>query len=56
MFHKLHIQMTMFCTIVTGSIFFALVFVCMFLAANSLKANNYASFTRATTAPGRKKY
>lgn len=46
MFHKLHIQMTMFCTIVTGSIFFALVFVCMFLAANSLKANNYASFTR----------
>ncbi len=45
MFRKLHIQMAVFCTTVTGGIFFALVLVCLFFARKSLEANNYASFT-----------
>lgn len=44
MFRKLHLQLTLFCTLVTGFIFLVLTFICLFFAENSLKKNNYATF------------
>ena len=44
MFHKLHLHMTLFCTIVTGGIFLALTSVCLFFAEDSMKTNDYTTF------------
>lgn len=44
MFHKLHLQLTLFCTIVTGSIFLVLTSVCLFFAKDSMKTNDYSAF------------
>lgn len=44
MFHKLHLHMTLFCTIVTGGIFLALTSVCLFFAEDSMKTNGYTTF------------
>lgn len=46
MFRKLHVQMTFFCTFITGSILIALTLVCLSFAKNSLVKNNYASFLK----------
>lgn len=44
MFRKLHIQLTLFCTLVTGLIFLSLTFICLSFAEKSLKETSYASF------------
>lgn len=44
MFRKLHIQLTLFCTLVTGLIFLTLTFICLSFAEKSLKETSYASF------------
>lgn len=44
MFRKLHLQMTLFCTMVTGCIFLVLTCICLFFAEDNLKSNNYSSF------------
>lgn len=44
MFHKLHRQMTFFCTAVTGTILILLTILCLFVAENGLKKNSYTSF------------
>jgi Osmosensitive K+ channel histidine kinase len=46
MFHKLHIQLTLFCTFVTGCIFLVLTFLCLLFAENNLKAEDNAAFLR----------
>lgn len=46
MFHRLHLQLTLFCTMVTGCIFFVLTFICLAYAERSLNADNYTSFLR----------
>lgn len=46
MFHKLHIQMTFFCSFITSSILIALTLLCFNFAKNSLVKNNYASFLK----------
>ena len=46
MFHKLHLQLTLFCTFVTGCIFLVLAFLCLIFAENSLKSENNAAFLR----------
>lgn len=46
MFHKLHLQLTLFCTFVTGCIFLVLAFLCLIFAENSLKAEDNAAFLR----------
>lgn len=50
MFHKLHLKLTIFCTVVTGSIFLILTFLCLSFAESSLKANDSASFLRQLNA------
>lgn len=44
MFRKLHLQLTLFCTLVTGFIFLTLTLICLLFAKNSLKKNDYATF------------
>ena len=44
MFHKLHRQMTFFCTAVTGIIVIALTAACLLVAESGLKKSSYASF------------
>lgn len=44
MFRKLHLQLTFFCTLVTGLIFLTLTFICFSFAEKSLKETSYASF------------
>ena len=44
MFPKLRRQMTVFCTLVTESIFLALSLTCLFFAQNSIRQNSNASF------------
>ena len=44
MFRKLHRQMTLFCTAVTGIIVILLTVVCLVIAENGLKKSSYASF------------
>ena len=46
MFHKLHLQLTIFCTIVTGGIFLVLTVICLFFAEDSIKGNDYSAFLR----------
>lgn len=48
MFHKLHRQMTLFCTAVTGTILIFLTVICLFVAEKGLKTNNYSSFLSET--------
>lgn len=49
MFHKLHRQMTLFCTAVTGAILISLTIVCLFVAENGLKKNSYTSFLKESS-------
>lgn len=49
MFHKLHLQMTLFCTAVTGIILILLTVICLFIAEKGLKSNRYASFLNETS-------
>lgn len=44
MFRKLHRQFTLFCTFITGCIFLAFTFICLYLAETSIQKNSYASF------------
>lgn len=44
MFQKLHLQLTIFCTLVTGSILLVLTGLCFFFAGKNLVQNNYTSF------------
>lgn len=46
MFHKLHLQLTVFCTMVTGGIFILLALVCLFFAQDSIKGNDDFAFLR----------
>lgn len=46
MFRRLHLQMTLFCTMVTGCIFLVLTCICLFFAEDNLKSTNYTSFLR----------
>ncbi len=46
MLRKLHLQMTIFCTLITGAILLALSLLCLFAARNSVQENNYASFSK----------
>ncbi|MDC7286426.1 HAMP domain-containing histidine kinase [Blautia schinkii] len=45
MFRKLHIQMTIFSTLITGAILVAMTLVCLFIAEKSTKENSYTAFT-----------
>ena len=44
MFHKLHLQLTFFCTVIIGGIFLALTSICLFFAEDSMKTNDYSAF------------
>lgn len=44
MFRKLHRQFTLFCIFITGCIFLAFTFICLYLAETSIQKNSYASF------------
>ncbi len=44
MFQKLHRHMTLFCTLVTGSILLIMTMFCLFFAERSIRENNYSSF------------
>lgn len=44
MFRRLHLQMTIFCTAVTGLILVALSAVCLYISYDGLKKNSYTSF------------
>ena len=46
MFHKLHYQLALFYTFVTGCIFTVLTLLCLIFAENSLKAEDNAAFLR----------
>ena len=49
MFHNLHRQMTLFCTVVTGAILILMTVVCLFVAENGLKKNSYTSFLKESS-------
>lgn len=44
MFKKLHIHMTIFCALVTGSILVILTIICLMFAQRNLEKNSYTSF------------
>ena len=44
MFHKLHLQLTFFCTVIIGGIFLVLTSICLFFAEDSMKTNDYSAF------------
>lgn len=44
MFQKLHLQLTVFCTLITSSILLVLTGTCLFFAEKNLVQNNYTSF------------
>ena len=46
MFNKLHLQFTIFCTVITSGIVVLLTVICLFLAEDSLRKNDSASFLR----------
>lgn len=46
MFCKLHRQLALFATLVTGSIFSILCLICLLFAQSSIRQNNYASFLK----------
>lgn len=48
MLRRLHLQLTFFCTLVTGLILAALSVICLFISESSLKQQNYASFLSNT--------
>ncbi|MDO4298589.1 MAG: HAMP domain-containing sensor histidine kinase [Lachnospiraceae bacterium] len=48
MLHRLHLQLTFFCTLVTGLILAALSVICLFISESGLKQQNYASFLSNT--------
>lgn len=45
MFKKLHIQMTLFSTFITGTILFIMTTVCLFIAESGTRQNSYSAFT-----------
>ena len=45
MFKKLHIQMTMFSTVITSAILIAMTLICLFIAESSLRQNSYSTFS-----------
>lgn len=45
MFKKLHIQMTLFSTFITGTILFLMTTACLFIAESGTRQNNYSAFT-----------
>ena len=45
MFRKLHIQMTVFSTIITGAILIAMTLACLFIAESGTRKNSYTSFS-----------
>lgn len=45
MFKKLHIQMTLFSTFITGLILFLMTAVCLFIAESGTRQNSYSAFT-----------
>lgn len=49
MFRKLHLQMTLFCTAVTGAILLLLTAVCFIFARQGLLENDYAAFLSKTS-------
>lgn len=49
MFQKLHIQLTAFCTIVTGLILAVLTVVCLFISESDLRDQEYATFSTNLT-------
>lgn len=44
LFQKLHVQLTVFCTVITGGIFLALTGICLFFAEKNINQNHYNSF------------
>ncbi|MCI8281443.1 MAG: HAMP domain-containing histidine kinase [Lachnospiraceae bacterium] len=46
MFRKLHRQLALFSTLVTGTIFSVLCLICLLFAQNSIRQNNYTSFLK----------
>ncbi len=44
MFRKLHIQMTVFSTLITSAILIAMTLICLFIAESGARKNNYAAF------------
>lgn len=48
MFRKLHIQMTVFSTLITGAILIAMTLACLFIAESGTRKNSYASFSTNT--------
>ncbi len=50
MFRKLHLQLTVFCTMVTGGIFILLAAVCLFYAQDSIRGNDNSAFLRQLSA------
>lgn len=46
MLHKLHFQLTLFCILVTGSIFLTLTGICLAFAVKNINQTNYASFLK----------
>lgn len=45
MFRKLHIQMTIFSTLITGAILAAMTMACLFISEKGAKENSYTAFT-----------
>lgn len=45
MFKKLHIQMTLFSTFITGLILFLMAAACLFMAESATRQNSYSAFT-----------
>lgn len=50
MFDKLHLELTIFCTLVTGGIFILLAAICLFFAQDGIKGNDYSAFLRQLSA------
>lgn len=46
MIRKLHLQMTLFCTLITGAILLGLSLLCLLAAEKSVRNNCYASFSK----------
>ncbi len=45
MFRKLHIQMTVFCTMITGIILIIMTLACLFIAESGTRKNSYSAFS-----------
>ena len=45
MFRRLHLQMTIFSTLITGVILAAMTLVCLFIAESGTRKNSYTTFS-----------